>query len=170
MFGQGLMCTAHAQYIHNCSSALAMSISMSTKRRTSAVWEFFELTEVVDDAGKKHKKAICKLCEGVTLAYAGGKSNLFNHLEAKHPVAYMKAVPKECSTQKQTTLGTFATACPPAQANRITMLIAECVTRDSDATVCTSLNLKAVPIIRIFVCLGIRISGLINPTFIAALV
>ena len=68
---------------------------MSRKRRTSAVWEFFELTEVVDDAGKKHKKAICKLCEGVTLAYAGGTSNLFNHLEAKHPVAYTKAVPKE---------------------------------------------------------------------------
>ena len=109
MFGQGLMCTAHAQYIHNCSSALAMSISMWTKRRTSAVWEFFELTEVVDDAEKKHKKAICKLCEGAILAYAGGMSNLFNHLEAKHPVAHTKVVPRECSTQKQSTLGTFAT-------------------------------------------------------------
>ena len=138
MFGQGLTCTAHVQYIYNCSSALAMSISMSTKRRTSAVSEFFELTVVVDDAGKKHKKAICKLCEGVTLAYAGGTSNLFNHLEAKHPVAYTKAVPKECSRQKQTTLGTFATACPPARANRITTLIAECVARDSDTTVCMS--------------------------------
>ena len=103
-----------------------MSISMSTKRCTSAVWEFFELMEVADDAGKKHKKAICKFCEGVTLAYAGGTSNLFNHLEAKHPVAHTKAVPRECPTQKQTTLGTFATACPPAQANRITTLIAVC--------------------------------------------
>ena len=138
MFGQGFTCTTHAQCIHNCSSALAMSISMLTKRHTSAVWEFFELTEVVDDAGKKHKKVICKLYEGVTLAYAGGTRYLFNHLEAKHPVAYTKAVPKECSTQKQTTLGTFATACPSARANRITTLIAECVTRDSDATVCTS--------------------------------
>ena len=80
MFGQGLTCIAHVQYIHNCSSVLAMSISMSTKRHTSAVWEFFELMEVVDDAGKKRKKAIFKLCEGVTLAYAGGTSNLFNHL------------------------------------------------------------------------------------------
>ena len=79
---------------------------------------------------KKHKKAICKLCEGVTLAYAGGTSNLFNHLEAKHPVAHTKSVPRECSTQKQTTLGTFATACPPARANRITTLIAEFVARD----------------------------------------
>ena len=35
MFGQGLTCTAHAQYIHNCSSVLA--ISMSTKRRTSGL-------------------------------------------------------------------------------------------------------------------------------------
>ena len=58
MFGQGLTCTAHAhaQYIHNCSSVLAMSISMLTKRRTSAVWEFFELTEVVADAGKNTRK------------------------------------------------------------------------------------------------------------------
>ena len=89
---------------------------------------------------EKHKKAICKLCEGVTLAYAGGTSNLFidNHLEAKHPVAYTKAVPKECSTQKQTTLETFATACPPARANRITTLTAKCVARDFDTTVCTS--------------------------------
>ena len=96
MFGQGLTCTAHA---------LAMLILMLTKRRTSAVWEFFELMEGVDDAGK-HKKAICKLCEGVTLiAYAGGTTYLFNHLEAKHPVVHTKAVAKECSTQKQATLG-----------------------------------------------------------------
>ena len=39
---------------------------------------------------KKHRKAICKLCEGVTLAHAGGTSNLFNHLEAKHPVAILE--------------------------------------------------------------------------------
>ena len=103
---------------------------MSTKRRTSAVWEFLELTEVVDDAGKKHKNVICKLCEGVILAYAGGTSNLFNYLKAKHPITHTKAVPKECSTQKQTTLGMFVTACPPARANRITMLIAEFVARD----------------------------------------
>ena len=69
---------------------------------------FFELTKVVDNAEKKHKKAICKLCEGMTLAYAGGTNNLFNHLEAKHPVAHTKAVPREYSTQKQTTLGVFA--------------------------------------------------------------
>ena len=83
---------------------------------------------------KKHKKAICKLCERVTLAYAGGTNNLFNQLEAKHLVAYTKAISKECSMQKKTTLGMFATTCPPAVANRI---IAECVARDSDATVCT---------------------------------
>ena len=57
------------------------------------------------------------------LAYAGGTSNLFNDLEAKHPVTHTKVVPRECSTQKQTTLGMFATACPPARANRTTTLI-----------------------------------------------
>ena len=66
----------------------------------------------------------------MTLEYAGGTSNLFNHLEAKHPIAHMKAVPRVCSMQKQTTLGTFATARPPARANRITMLISEFVARD----------------------------------------
>ena len=71
---------------------------------------------------------ICKLCEGVTLAYAGGTNNLFNDLKAKHLVARTKAVPRECSTQKQTTLRTFTTACPP-----VNMLIAKCVARDSDA-------------------------------------
>ena len=87
-----------------------MSILMSTKRRTTAVLEFIELMEVVDDAGKERKKAIYKLCDGVTLACAGGTSNLFNHLIAH---TNSKAVPRECSTQKQTTLGTFATAFPP---------------------------------------------------------
>ena len=74
---------------------------------------------------------ICKLCEGMTLAYAGGMSDLFNHLEAKHPIPRTKAVPKECSTQKQTTLGTFATACP-ARVNRITTLIVKCATVKKD--------------------------------------
>ena len=56
----------------------------------------------------KHQKVICQFCEGVTLIYAEGMSNLFNHLKTKHPIARTKTFPKECSTQKQTTLGTFA--------------------------------------------------------------
>ena len=76
---------------------------MSTKRRTSAVWEFFELTEVVDDAGKKTQEKRYASSEGATLAHAGGTSNLFNYLE----VIRIKAVPRECSSQKQTTLGTL---------------------------------------------------------------
>ena len=59
-----------------------------------------------------------------------GMSNLFNHLEAKHPVTHTKAVPRECPMQKQTTLGMFTTACPPAQVNKIAMLLAEFVARD----------------------------------------
>jgi len=54
---------------------------------------------------KKFKKVICKLCEGVNPAYGGGTSNLLNHLEAKHPVAYKKAVPGEtCAPQSQALL------------------------------------------------------------------
>ena len=108
MFGQGLTCTAHAQYIHNCSSALAMpismSISMSTKRRTSTVWEIFELAEMVDDAGRKQ--------------YASCVSEYMQEEQpicstTSKPSTHTKAVTRECSTQKQTTLGTFATTCSP---------------------------------------------------------
>ena len=52
----------------------AVEVDEKAYLATSAVWELFDLTdhEVVDDAGKKSKKATCKLCEGVTMAYAGG--------------------------------------------------------------------------------------------------
>jgi len=55
--------TAHAQFVSEIRR-------MSTRKRTSPVWEFFELTEVAINE-KKFKKAICKLCEGVSLAYGG---------------------------------------------------------------------------------------------------
>ena len=81
------------------------------------MWEFFELTEGAINE-KKFKKAICKLCEGVSLAYGGGTGNLLNHLEAKHPVVYKKAVPGEtCAPQRQATLSTFRKTCPPARVN-----------------------------------------------------
>ena len=73
--------TAHAQFVGEIRR-------MSTRKRTSPVWEFFELMEVAINE-KKFKAAICKLCEGVSLAYGGGASNLLNHLEAKDPVAYV---------------------------------------------------------------------------------
>ena len=79
---------------------------------------------------------------------------MFNDLEAKHPVAHTKAVPKECSTKKQTTLGTFTTACPPARANK---LIAECVTRDSDARPFAHLRGTDYPDIRLLGHADIRI-------------
>ena len=105
-----------------CTSDVVIDVDKETYQCSLGV---FELTEVVDDAGKKHKNVICKLCEGVISAYAGGTSKLFNYLKAKHPVTHTKAVLRECSTQKQTTLGMFATTCPHAQANRSTTLIAK---------------------------------------------
>ena len=75
MFEQGLMPSTSTMLV--CISDVYVD----------EVWEFFELTEVVDDAKKySNKKVIFKLCEGVTLAYAGGASNMSNHLETKHPV------------------------------------------------------------------------------------
>ena len=40
--------------------------------------------------GKKMKKAACKLCEDVKLVYAGGTSNLINHLQGKHVEIYKR--------------------------------------------------------------------------------
>ena len=62
--------------------------------------------------GKKMKKAVCKLCEDVKLAYAGGTSNLINHLQGKH-VEIHKRVFVESSSSKlskfknQTTMLSF---------------------------------------------------------------
>ena len=88
---------------------------MSTRKRTSLMWEFFELREVAIK-GEKLKKADCKLCDGVNLAYGGGTSNLLHHLEVKHPVSYKKAFPGDsCTTSKQATLSAFIKTFPPEQ-------------------------------------------------------
>ena len=186
-------CTVHSQ-LFICTSNVDIDVDKETYQCSL---EFFELTEVVDDAGKKRKKAIYKLCEGVTLAYAWGTSNLFNHLGAKHLSLIQRQFWENALRRsKLHTSGMFATACPPARANRITTLIAEFVARGLrpistvdgkgfqqllrfvepgykipsrpylTATCCRlysslkeqlletlawTLNLKAVPIIRIFV-------------------
>ena len=104
---------------------------MAKRKRTSVVWEFFELKdETIGDI--KVKKAVYKLCEGLTLAYAGGSSNLLSHLEVKHPIDYAKTGRGESSTtMKQSTLSSFRTkVCPPDRANTITTLITEFVCRD----------------------------------------
>ena len=36
------------------------ALCMLTKRHTSAVWELYELTEVIDDAGKEKKNYSAK--------------------------------------------------------------------------------------------------------------
>ena len=40
-----------------------MAALSSTRKRTSRAWDYFELIEVVDEKGKKIKKAACKLCD-----------------------------------------------------------------------------------------------------------
>ena len=54
------------------------------------MWNFFELLEHERD-GKTVKQAVCTICPDAILTYAGGKSNLIHHLEAKHFVEYSKA-------------------------------------------------------------------------------
>ena len=77
---------------------------------TSKVWDYFEVVEKV-------------LCEGVNLAYAGGTTNLHNHLESKHPSSVAESSGKEAG-QKQLTLSD-SKKCPPERAKNITAHVAE---------------------------------------------
>ena len=76
----------------------------------SRVWNYFELIEVVEK-GKKIRMAACKLCNGVNLAYAGGTTNLHNHLKSKHLSSLAECSGKEAG-KKQLTLGDCK-KCPP---------------------------------------------------------
>ena len=55
---------------------------------------YFVFIEVVEK-GKKIKKAACKLCNGVNLAYIWGTTKLHNHLESKHPSSVAESSEKE---------------------------------------------------------------------------
>jgi len=46
-------------------------MTSGSRKCTSKVWDFFKLKEVGEN-GKKIKKATCKLCDDVSLAYSGG--------------------------------------------------------------------------------------------------
>lgn len=54
------------------------------RQQTNPLREFLELTEVTDAEKKKKKikKAVCVLCDELQLAYTGGMTNHFNHLES----------------------------------------------------------------------------------------
>ena len=105
---------------------------MATRKRASAVWEYFEEPVVIAERekdGKQVKKVLCKLCDQV-LADGGGTTNLTNHLQAKHPEQYKQLT--DSSSSKQTTLtgsGMFR-KCSAQHASAITDLIAEFVARD----------------------------------------
>ena len=68
---------------------------MAAKKRTSAVWQFFNEPVMVVEKGKEVKKIPCKLCDK-RLADGGGTSNLMNHLEAKHPVEHEQLTGRRC--------------------------------------------------------------------------
>ena len=97
------------------------------RKCTSRVWDYFELIEVVEK-GKKIKKAACKLCDGVNLAYAWGTTNLHNHLELKHSSSVAESSGKEAG-KKQLMLSNCK-KCPPKRAKNITARIAEYIARD----------------------------------------
>ena len=102
---------------------------MSTKKRTSPVWEYFDAPVEAKEKGKDVMKARCKLC-GVQLAHKGGTTNLALHLSAKHPEEYRRAFGGPSSSAKQATLTTMVRKCSPERAATITKLIAEFVARD----------------------------------------
>lgn len=96
------------------------------RKHTSRVWDYFELIEVVEKG--KIRKAACKLCDGVNLAYAGGTTNLHNHFKLKHPSSVAECSGKEAG-KKQLTLGDCKKY-HPERAKNITARIAEYIARD----------------------------------------
>ena len=86
------------------SSYLVVRYSIMPKRkRTSVVWQHFQLVEVPGEDGKTIKKAECSMCE-TKLVYTGGTTNLLNHLEIKHPLTYKEATGEASGTKSQKTL------------------------------------------------------------------
>ena len=63
---------------------IACCCVMAERKRTSTVWDYFELVEVTNAEGMKVKKVVCSLCNGLQLTYSGGMTNLFKHLQFKH--------------------------------------------------------------------------------------
>ena len=62
------------------------------------------------------------------MAYAGGTTNLHNHLESKHPSSVAESSGKEAG-KKQLTLSDCK-KCPPERAKNITAYVAEYIARD----------------------------------------
>ena len=52
---------------------------MATRKLTSPVWDYFELSEEIVNGKKKTKKVICKLCDGLKLVYGGGNIEPFGN-------------------------------------------------------------------------------------------
>jgi len=61
-------------------SAADMKRSLSGRKRTSGVWDHFELPALNKDGGKSVRCLHCK----ETLAYCDSTANLRKHLERKH--------------------------------------------------------------------------------------
>ena len=83
---------------------------------------YFVLLENVEK-GKKIKKATCKLCDGVNLAYVRGTTKLHNHLESKHPSSVAESSGKEAG-KKQLTLSDCK-KCSPEWAKNIIAWVAK---------------------------------------------
>ena len=83
----------------------------TSRKRTSAVWKYFEEPVVVlegDQCGKQVKTISCKLCNQ-QLTDGGRTTNLMSHLQAKHPKQYKRLNDSAGSSSlKQTTsIGVF---------------------------------------------------------------
>ena len=81
---------------------------MAKRKRSSPIWEYFELTDVLKD-GEMIKTASCTLCDDVQLAYTGGTTNLFNYLRFKHIDEYKTVTGEDSSSshKRQTNIVSF---------------------------------------------------------------
>ena len=105
---------------------------MATRKRSSAVWEFFDESVVATELrkdGKEIKKIRCRLCD-LKLLDGGGTSNLSSHLQAKHPEQYRRISGGSTSSQRQTTLTGTSRICSAQRSAVISEKIVEFVARD----------------------------------------
>ena len=102
---------------------------MSTRKRTSPVWEYSDAPVVIKENGKDVVKVRCKLC-GMLLVHGGSTTILASYLSAKHMEEYTHSFGGPASTKKHMTVPTIVRKCSAECTVAITRLITEFVARD----------------------------------------
>uniref|UniRef100_A0A671L3S2 BED-type domain-containing protein n=1 Tax=Sinocyclocheilus anshuiensis TaxID=1608454 RepID=A0A671L3S2_9TELE len=98
-----------------------MANSKMTTRKTSKVWDYFEL--------EGNGKVLCKLCN-VKLAYNNSTGAMRNHIQYRHVGVRLDLEASQSQQMSVTSFTTTRRRCDPVHAEKITELISEMISRD----------------------------------------